>query len=81
MLTPIHNHFNARRLCQVDLSAEVVAKLEKPPKLQDPRKPEDHIVKVATAQGEMILFRIVVNGVPLVATSTPDIALASAAGA
>lgn len=78
MRTPIHNHFNARRLCEVDLSSTVLTKLEKPPELQDPLKPEDHIVRVQTPHGEMVLFTIVVNGTPLVATATPEIVLANA---
>lgn len=96
MLTAIHNHFNARKICELDLAQSTLDLIETPPPLADnwidaahpitgapikvnSLKPEDHIVKVPSIFGDLVLFKIVVNGKPMVATPTPDIALAMAA--
>lgn len=78
MLTPIHNHFNLRRLCQVDLAPDVVARLDRPSELKDPKKFEDHVVTVPTPHGDLVLFRVGVRGVSHVVTPTPEVALALA---
>lgn len=96
MLTAIHNHFNARKICELDLAQETISLIETPPPLKDnwvdatnpltgaPMRvnnlqAEDHIVRIPSPYGELILFKILVNGKPLVATPTPDIALAMVA--
>lgn len=79
MLTSVHFYADARRLCDVDLSSDTLAKLDKPPMLRDPFMAEDHVVHVATPHGTLTLFRVAVNGVPMIVTPTPEVAIANAA--
>ena len=79
MMTPVHCHLTIRKLCELDLPDDVVARLETPEALKSPFVAEDHVVKVATPLGELVLFKVKANGVPLVVTPTSDIAIALAA--
>lgn len=77
MHVAVYNHFNARKICDVDVDAPTVAKLAKPPTLKSNR-PEDHVVEIATLQGPLRLFPACVNGADIVVTNTPNAALSIA---
>ena len=79
-MTSIHQHFNLRKLCDLDLSKEIEAALSRPPSLQDKKRGDPHEVRLRTTLGPLILFRVKGNGVPYVVTPTPRIAIALASG-
>ncbi|MCJ2084586.1 hypothetical protein MKK88_01065 [Methylobacterium sp. E-005] len=92
MRVAVHNHTNARKLCEVEISDEAAASLARPPALRDnwvqmadgqmanlPR-PEDHVVTIGSGTNVLRLFPATVNGVDMIMTNTPEAALARAAG-
>ena len=80
-MTSIHQHFNLRKICDLDLDAATQDALVQPPPLKDQRRGDPHEVKLKTTQGDLVLFRVKGNGVPYVVTPTPAVAMALASGA
>lgn len=91
MKVEVHNHFNARKLCEIVISDTDAARLDTPPALKenlvqlpDGRvvnmpKPEDHVVEIGSGSGLIRLFKAKVNGIDLVMTNTPAAVLARVA--
>jgi hypothetical protein len=80
-LVSIHQHFNLRKICDLDLDAVTEGALARPPPLKDRRKGDPHEVRLKTTQGTLVLFRVKGNGIPYVVTPTPAVAVAMASGA
>ena len=80
MLTAIHQHFNLRKVCDLDLDAETEDALARPQPLKDRRKGDPHIVQINTTAGPLQLFMVRGNGLPYVVTPTPQAAVSLARG-
>lgn len=90
-LTPIHNHFNLREICKLELSDQILSDLETPseplpPMTQaqrlglEPVPGKPHVVLVPTTLGPLVLFRVLGNRRPYVVTNTPQVAIELAEG-
>lgn len=68
---PLQDHFKAIVSIGPDgkQTAQIINTLQR----------EAHVVEISTSAGKLRLFPVVGNGVPYVATDTPDVALANAA--
>jgi hypothetical protein len=82
MLTAVHQHFNLRKICDLELDTETEDALLHPQSryLKDRRRGDPHEVKLNTTAGPLVLFRVRGNGVPYVVTPTPQAAFALAQG-
>jgi len=80
MLTSVHQHFNLRKICDLDLDKQTEDALLHPRPLKDRRKGDPHVVKIETTAGPLVLFRVHGNGKPFVVTPTPAAAFSLAQG-